>query len=150
MSYINSTLIFRAGLDIYPLILKIKVRNNAVFKTVHALLPTAEQFRVALRNTEDFPWKTPRLGPELPIIRAVSKHICHSCILDLRSQTEDNKVFLLLNAPSPLSLRLRWPPYPTTPSPTQVMTQHHHTASNIWLRRLALELPGAHHEAKAG
>lgn len=83
MSYINSTLIFRAGLDIYPLILKIKVRNNAVFKTVHALLPTAEQFQVALRNTEDFPWKTPRLGPELPIIRAVSKHICHSCILDL-------------------------------------------------------------------
>lgn len=44
MSYIKSTLIFWAGLDVYPLILQIKGRNTTVFKTVHAWLPTAESF----------------------------------------------------------------------------------------------------------
>lgn len=98
MWYINSTLIFWADIDIYPLILKIKGRSNTEFSTVHASLTTDPSniffpravLQVVLRNTEYFWWTTPSLSPRITCQKGCLKQVC---ILDL-SKIEDKTMFL--------------------------------------------------------
>lgn len=149
MWYINSTLIFWADLDIYPLILKIQDRNNTRFRNVlssvttdpsNIFLPGAV-LQIILKNTEYLQWTT--LSHRITCQKGCLKSIY---ILD-PSEIEDN---VPPNAYSPLSLGLRWPRYQPLPLPPSRCLSITTWLSNIWLRHSALELPGTRKETKVG
>lgn len=94
--YMNSTSIFWADLDIYPLILK--DRKSTMFRTVQSSLATDPSniflpgpvLNVILRNTEYFQWTTPSLSPRITCQKSCLKNIC---VLDL-IKTEDKTMLL--------------------------------------------------------